>query len=113
MAGESSRTLCVSCEDRDEGSKRRERASCGRASRAVGLPEPLGPSLVWGLGKLYEYRSQVAHTGVLRSKDTSHVSEQFQAYEHIAASVVQRLILTGPPAWDELVLGGNDGPVQG
>lgn len=63
------------------------------------------------LSKLYTYRCQVAHTGVLEKNNPAkmkHVRESFPQYVAIAEKIIQKLIIDGKPDWKELLLGAKD-----
>ena len=57
------------------------------------------------LGKLYDYRSSVAHSGMLKNKDKKIIKEKFPEFCNLAEKVCKTLILQGSPKWDNLVLG--------
>ena len=59
------------------------------------------------LKRIYDYRSQVAHSGVLckgKPTDIERVRESFPEYQRIAEAVCQKAILEGQPDWKRLVL---------
>jgi hypothetical protein len=60
------------------------------------------------LKEIYEYRSQVAHAGILEkgdSKKIKAVQENFGKYQRIAEKIGMRLLITGKPDWSKLILG--------
>ena len=59
------------------------------------------------LGKLYDYRSTVAHSGTLKNKDKEIIREKFSEFCNLAEKICKTLILKGAPNWDNLVLGIN------
>lgn len=60
------------------------------------------------LKEIYEYRSQVAHAGILEKGDYEKINairENFGKYQQIAEKVGTRLLINGKPDWQKLVLG--------
>jgi hypothetical protein len=60
------------------------------------------------LKEIYEYRSQVAHSGVLCKGVTAEierVQQSFSDYQSLAEDICQKIIKEGKPAWSRLVLG--------
>ena len=60
------------------------------------------------LGEIYDWRSQVAHSGILDTPDKlepEQRDDKFGKHEEIAERIFQKLILNGPPDWTNLVLG--------
>ena len=60
--------------------------------------------------ELYEYRSQVAHTGILEKGDykkINSVRENFGKFQQVAEKTGVRLLLNGKPDWAKLVLGAR------
>jgi hypothetical protein len=59
---------------------------------------------------IYEYRSQIAHTGILEKGDPEKISrirENFGKYQGAAEKVGMRLLLYGKPDWQKLILGAK------
>lgn len=54
------------------------------------------------LKDIYDYRSQVAHSGALREND---VREKFQEYSFLAERIIRHLIYNRHPKWSKLILG--------
>ena len=55
----------------------------------------------------YNYRSQVAHSGILCGNDPAKINivrEHFQEYSLLAEKIIRHLILNGHPNWTELIL---------
>lgn len=60
------------------------------------------------LKEIYEYRSQVAHAGILEKGDYEKINasrENFGKYQQVAEKVGTRLLINGKPDWQKLVLG--------
>ncbi len=57
------------------------------------------------LGKLYDYRSSVAHSGMLKEKDKKLIKEEFNNYSNLTERICKLLILKGNPDWGKLILG--------
>jgi len=57
------------------------------------------------LSKLYDYRSSVAHSGVLKEKDRMIINDNFQDYCDLTEKICKTLIISGKPEWDNLLLG--------
>lgn len=60
------------------------------------------------LKDIYEYRCQVAHSGVLcKNKGTKidEVRKRFQEYSFLAERIIRHLIYNGHPEWSKLILG--------
>lgn len=60
------------------------------------------------LKKIYKYRSQVAHSGILcknNLKEFHSVQEKFPQYTELAERIIQKLIFEGKPDWSKLILG--------
>jgi uncharacterized LabA/DUF88 family protein len=60
------------------------------------------------LKEIYEYRSQVAHSGVLCkgvAAKMQSVRQSFSEYQSIAEDICQKIIKEGKPDWSRLVLG--------
>lgn len=55
------------------------------------------------LGKMYDYRSSVAHSGKLEDKEREKVQNNFENYLLIAERICFEL-LKGTPDWDDLIL---------
>ncbi len=61
------------------------------------------------LRDIYNYRSQVAHSGSLCGNDAEKINsvrEMFQEYSQLAERIIQQLICTNNPDWSKLILGG-------
>ncbi|MBT6226935.1 MAG: hypothetical protein HOI47_09790 [Candidatus Scalindua sp.] len=59
------------------------------------------------LKEIYNYRSQVAHSGVLCKNITERinvVSEKFPEYSSLAEKIIHKLIINGCPDWTKLIL---------
>lgn len=60
------------------------------------------------LRDIYNYRSQVAHAGLLGKGDFQKIGavrENFSKYQEVAEKIGMRLLVDGKPDWDKLVLG--------
>ncbi len=57
------------------------------------------------LKEIYSYRSQVAHSGILKVSKIKNVRQSFPQYQSLAEDICQKLMLDGKPDWDKLVLG--------
>lgn len=60
------------------------------------------------LKELYDYRSQVAHGGVLCGNDRKkikNVIENFQNYALLAERIIRKLIFNSNPDWTKIILG--------
>ena len=60
------------------------------------------------LRDIYEYRSQVAHSGILCANDIGKIKivrERFTEYCTLAEKIVRIIILNGKPDWTDLILG--------
>ena len=56
-------------------------------------------------GKLYDYRSLVAHSGSLKDSDKKLIKKEFSSYSELAEKICKNLILNSTPDWDKLILG--------
>lgn len=59
------------------------------------------------LRDIYNYRSQVAHSGTLCGNDPKQINvvrEQFQEYSLLAEKIIRHLIFNGRPDWTRLIL---------
>ena len=59
------------------------------------------------LKDIYNYRSQVAHSGILCGGNEGkkrQVTEAFTEYQNIAGRICRKLIINGMPDWDRVVL---------
>jgi hypothetical protein len=59
------------------------------------------------LKKIYIYRSQVAHGGILcngKAAQIKSVQQSFSRYQSLAENICQKLIMDGKPDWDKLLL---------
>jgi len=64
------------------------------------------------LKDMYNFRSQVAHSGVLCGNNLIKIKEvrdSFNEYASIGSKILQRLILTGEPEWENLILDYSKG----
>jgi hypothetical protein len=62
------------------------------------------------LNDIYNYRSQVVHSGILckgNVNEISNVEKSFTQYQLIAEDICRKMILNGKPTWDNLILGKN------
>ena len=60
------------------------------------------------LRDIYDYRSQVAHTGLLEKGDSSKIvtlKESLGRYQEVAEKIGRRLLIGGKPDWNKLLLG--------
>ncbi len=57
------------------------------------------------LGKLYDYRSSVAHSGMLKEQDKASITKGFPEFFNLTETICKTLILNGKPDWNKLVLG--------
>ncbi len=60
------------------------------------------------LRDIYDYRSQVAHSGALCKNDGIKIDEvrkRFQEYSFLAERIIRHLIYNGHPEWSKLILG--------
>lgn len=60
------------------------------------------------LRDIYNYRSQVAHSGLLEKDNfqkINTVKESFGKYQEVAEKIGTRLLINGKPDWNKLVLG--------
>lgn len=60
------------------------------------------------LRDIYNYRSQVAHSGALCGNDTEKINtvrENFQEYALLAERIIRQLIYMNNPDWTKLILG--------
>jgi len=59
------------------------------------------------LNKIYKYRSQVAHTGILCNGNRKKIEEvelEFPIYLSIAEKICGKLLINGKPQWEKLIL---------
>lgn len=62
------------------------------------------------LREIYNYRSQVAHSGVLCKGDFTkidNVRKSFIEYQSLAEEICQKIIINGKPDWNKLLLNAN------
>ncbi|MCB4762975.1 MAG: hypothetical protein LGB78_03590 [Sulfurovum sp.] len=61
-------------------------------------------------GELYDYRSSVAHSGMLKDSERKNIkkNESLKKYFNLAEEVCKTLILEGKPNWNKLILGIED-----
>lgn len=58
------------------------------------------------LKKLYEYRCQVAHSGLLKSKSREELNDKkFEEYVQLASKIIIKYITLPDINWDDLILG--------
>ncbi|MBD2596858.1 hypothetical protein H6G74_21350 [Nostoc spongiaeforme FACHB-130] len=65
------------------------------------------------LRDIYNYRSQVAHAGLLEKGDFQKIGavrENFSKYQEVAEKIGLRLLVDGKPDWNNLVLGVVNAP---
>lgn len=56
------------------------------------------------LKDIYSYRSEVAHSGVLKGKSLQNITESYPEYELLAENICRKMIIEGKPDWDKLLL---------
>lgn len=76
-----------------------------RGSMLLASTDEEKPEIYSTLGKLYDYRSSVAHSGVLKDIDKKLIKEEFNNYSKLAENICKLLILNDNPDWDKLILG--------
>jgi hypothetical protein len=79
-----------------------------RGSWLIGREKEDRQDIFRKLKDIYNYRSQVAHSGILCGNDPEQmnaVRERFQEYCLLAEKIVRHLILNGRPDWTRLILG--------
>jgi hypothetical protein len=62
------------------------------------------------LRDIYNYRSQVAHSGMLcgdAPKKIEYVRTNFPEYMSIAERIIHKLIVNGKPDWAGMILGAD------
>jgi len=62
------------------------------------------------LKDIYNYRSQVAHSGMLCGNDMvkiNKVRDNFENYCAIAEKIIRKIIFEKKPDWSKLILGNN------
>lgn len=60
------------------------------------------------LKNIYTYRSQIAHAGLLGKGNYTKIAaikESFGSYQKLAEKIGMRLLITGKPDWDKVILG--------
>ena len=75
-----------------------------RGSWLLGKTAEQRTEIYGDLNKIYNYRSQVAHSGVLCGGDVRKVRNSFSKYQSIAENVCQAIIKNGKPEWKKLIL---------
>lgn len=78
-----------------------------RGSWLVGREKEERQNIYRQLKEIYNYRSQVAHSGILCGNDPEKIKavrERFQEYALLAERIIRCLIFNGPPDWTELIL---------
>ena len=79
-----------------------------RGSSLIGSNDADRSEIEEDLKQIYNYRSQVAHTGVLcegKIEELKRVHDNFDKYCSIAETIIGKLITNGKPDWTKLVLG--------
>jgi hypothetical protein len=62
------------------------------------------------LNEIYDYRSQVAHSGILCKGDIHKISDvmkSFPEYQSLAEKIFRKILNSGKPDWKKLVLNAN------
>ncbi len=62
------------------------------------------------LKELYRYRSEVAHSGVLRKGNPAEMNKigaQFPVYQSLAERTIRRIMKLGTPDWESLTIGAS------
>ncbi|MBI5643349.1 MAG: hypothetical protein HY954_07740 [Deltaproteobacteria bacterium] len=65
------------------------------------------------LKKIYKFRSQVAHSGLLCegiAEKIAHVRDTFPEYQSLAEDICQKIIKDGIPDWEKLILNSIENP---
>lgn len=78
-----------------------------RGSKLIGREKEERKNIYRQLKDIYNYRSQVAHSGILCGNDPEKkkvVREQFQEYSLLAERIIRQLIFNGSPDWTGLIL---------
>ena len=78
-----------------------------RGSWLIGIEKEERKNIYRNLKEIYNYRSQVAHSGVLCGNDMSKINvvrERFQDYSLLAEKIIRHLIVNGRPDWTKLIL---------
>jgi hypothetical protein len=78
-----------------------------RGSWLIGREKEERQNIYQQLKDIYNYRSQVAHSGILCGNDREKINvvkEQFQAYSLLAERIIRHLILHGHPDWTMVIL---------
>jgi hypothetical protein len=75
-----------------------------RGSWLLGKNSSERTKLYTQLRDIYEYRSQVAHSGTLKTKSLISVRDNFNTYSTITSNILKKLILEGKPNWEKLIL---------
>lgn len=60
------------------------------------------------LREIYDYRSQVAHSGILCKNDAKKINDvrkNFSEFSFLAEKIIKKLICEGEPDWSSLILG--------
>ena len=78
-----------------------------RGSWLIGLDKNDRKKVYTLLKEIYNYRSQVAHSGILtknRPEKINAIREKFNEYSIIAERIIYLLITNGRPNWANLIL---------
>jgi hypothetical protein len=81
-----------------------------RGSWLVGTSKEDRLSVYQQLKEIYDYRCQVAHSGVLcngKAREIQKVEDSFPRYEALAGRICRKLLTPNKPDWDNLVLDAN------
>lgn len=72
-----------------------------RGSRLLGNSEKERDEISKKLADIYEYRSQVVHSGFL--KDPNKVNKAFTIYQSLTEKICRHLLINGKPDWDKII----------
>jgi len=78
-----------------------------RGSKLIGREKEERKNIYRQLKDIYNYRSQVAHSGILCGNDPEKIKvvrERFQEYSLLAERIIRHLIFNGSPDWTGLIL---------
>ena len=78
-----------------------------RGSWLIGREKEERQNIYRKLRDIYNYRSQVAHSGTLCGNDPEQINavrERFQEYSLLAEKIIRHLIFNGRPDWTRLIL---------
>lgn len=82
-----------------------------RGSWLLGKDKESRKEIFKKLRELYQYRSQVAHSGILCGNDPEKIQlirDSFSEYSLLAEEVVRHLMLYGTPDWTTLILDAGE-----